>query len=185
VNRGRVEELMRELLLELGEDPRREGLLNTPERTAKSWEFLTRGYGQKLEEVVNGAVFTSGANNMVIVKDIEVYSLCEHHLLPFYGKCHVGYISRDKVIGVSKVARIAEMYSRRLQIQERLTAQIAEAIMETVNPVGVGVVMECRHMCMMMRGVEKQNSQMSTSSMLGIFQKNRATREEFLQLIKG
>ncbi len=185
MNRGRVEELMRELLLELGEDPRREGLLNTPERTAKSWEFLTRGYGQKLEEVVNGAVFTSGANNMVIVKDIEVYSLCEHHLLPFYGKCHVGYISRDKVIGVSKVARIAEMYSRRLQIQERLTAQIAEAIMETVNPVGVGVVMECRHMCMMMRGVEKQNSQMSTSSMLGIFQKNRATREEFLQLIKG
>ncbi len=185
MNRDRVEELMRELLMELGEDPGREGLLNTPERTAKSWEFLTKGYSETLEEVVNGAVFTSEANNMVIVKDIEVYSLCEHHLLPFYGKCHVGYISRDKVIGVSKVARIAEMYSRRLQIQERLTAQIARAIMDTVDPVGVGVVMECKHMCMMMRGVEKQNSLMTTSSMLGALQKNRATREEFLQLIKG
>ncbi len=185
MNRDRVEALMRELLIELGENPEREGLLNTPERTAKSWDFLTKGYGESLEEVVNGAVFTSEANNMVIVKDIEVYSLCEHHMLPFYGKCHVGYISRDKVIGVSKMARIADMYARRLQIQERLTAQIARAVMDTVDPVGVGVVMECKHMCMMMRGVEKQNSLMTTSSMLGAFQKNRATREEFLQLIKG
>jgi GTP cyclohydrolase IA len=184
MDRDKVESLMKELLIELGEDPSREGLLNTPLRTAKSWDFLTKGYGETLDEVVNGAIFTSEANNMVIVKDIEIYSLCEHHMLPFYGKCHVGYISRDKVIGVSKVARIADMFARRLQIQERLTAQIAQAVMDTVNPVGVGVVMECKHMCMMMRGVEKQNSLMTTSSMLGAMQKNRATREEFLQLIK-
>ncbi|MDC7223296.1 MAG: GTP cyclohydrolase I FolE [Spirochaetales bacterium] len=184
MNLDRVETLMKELLIELGEDPAREGLLNTPKRTAKSWEFLTKGYRESLDEVVNGAIFTSEANNMVIVKDIEVYSLCEHHMLPFYGTCHVGYISRDKVLGVSKIARIADMYARRLQIQENLTAQIARAIMDTVDPVGVGVVMECKHMCMMMRGVEKQNSLMTTSSMLGAFRKNRATREEFLQLIK-
>lgn len=183
MNKERVSELIKELLKELGEDPQREGLLKTPDRAAKSWEFLTRGYRQNLDSVINDAIFTSESNNMVIVKDIEIYSLCEHHMLPFYGKCHIGYISRGKVLGVSKLARIADMYARRLQIQERLNDQVARAVMDSLEPEGVGVVMECKHMCMMMRGVEKQNSLMTTSTVLGSFHDDEATRQEFLRLV--
>jgi GTP cyclohydrolase I len=183
MDKEKVAALISELLKELGEDPAREGLQKTPDRVAKAWEFLTRGYSQNLETLINGAVFESEANNMVIVKNIEVYSLCEHHMLPFYGKCHIGYIARGKVLGVSKLARIADMFGRRLQIQERLTQQIARAVQEAVRPEGVGVVMECRHMCMMMRGVEKQNSVMTTSSVLGSFHNDDATRAEFMRLI--
>lgn len=183
MNKDRVSELIRELLKELGENPEREGLLKTPDRTAKSWEFLTRGYHQDLETVINEAIFTSETNNMVIVKDIEIYSLCEHHLLPFYGKCHIGYISKGQVLGVSKLARIVDMYARRLQIQERLNDQVARAVMDSLQPEGVGVVMECKHMCMMMRGVEKQNSLMTTSTVLGSFHDDEATRLEFLRLV--
>jgi len=183
MNVQRVEELVRQLLVEIGEDPVREGLLRTPERVARAYEFLTRGYREKLDDVVGSAVFQAEVNNMIIARDIEVYSLCEHHMLPFYGRCHVGYIPRAKVLGVSKLARITEYYARRLQIQERLTSQIAHAIMEAVGADGVGVVMECRHLCMMMRGVEKQNSVMTTSSVLGSFHDDHATRVEFLDLI--
>ena len=180
---NRTAELIRQLLIEIGEDPDREGLQNTPERVAKAYQFLTRGYRQNLQEVIHGAVFESDSNNMVIVKDIEVYSMCEHHMLPFYGKCHIGYISNGKVIGVSKLARIADMFARRLQIQERLTNQIARAVMDELHPEGVGVIMECKHMCMMMRGVEKQNSIMTTSSVLGSFHDDAPTRDEFLKLV--
>ena len=183
MNQKRVEELVRELLIEIGEDPDREGLIKTPERYAKAMEFLTKGYSENAETIINNAVFSSEANNMIICRDIEVYSLCEHHLLPFFGRCHVGYVAKDKVLGVSKIARIVEMYARRLQIQERLTVQIAEEIKRAVDAEGVGVVMECQHLCMMMRGVEKQNSLMTTSSVLGTFRKNLATREEFLNLL--
>ncbi|MFC1452649.1 GTP cyclohydrolase I FolE [Verrucomicrobiota bacterium] len=179
----RVAELIRELLVELGEDPEREGLLKTPQRVAKALEFLTGGYRQDGGLVVNDAVFKSQANNMIIVRGIEVYSMCEHHMLPFYGQCHIGYIAKHKVIGVSKLARIAEVYARRLQIQERLTEQIAKEIQKAIDPEGVGVVMECRHLCMMMRGVEKQNSVMTTSTVLGSFHDCSATRAEFLHLI--
>ncbi len=183
MNRERVAELIRELLIEIGEDPEREGLQRTPDRAAKAWEYLSSGYSRNMEEVINGAVFESEANNMIIVRDIEVYSLCEHHMLPFYGKVHIGYIARDKVLGVSKLARIADVFARRLQIQERLTRQIAREIMDVTNAEGVGVVMEAKHLCMMMRGVEKQNSVMTTSSVLGSFHNDEATRLEFLQLI--
>lgn len=183
MNRQRVEELIRELLIEIGEDPDREGLIKTPERYAKAMEFLTKGYREDPEVIINNAVFSSEANNMIILKDIEVYSMCEHHMLPFFGRCHVGYIAKDKVLGVSKIARIVDMYARRLQIQERLTVQIAEEIKKAVDAEGVGVVMECQHLCMMMRGVEKQNSLMTTSSVLGSFRKNLSTREEFLNLL--
>jgi len=183
MNTERVRSLIRELLIEIGEDPDREGLIKTPERVAEAYKFLTRGYTQELSTVINDAVFESESNNMVIVKDIEVYSMCEHHMLPFYGKCHIGYISNGKVIGVSKLARIADMYARRLQIQERLTQQIARAVMDELKPEGVGVIMEARHMCMMMRGVEKQNSFMTTSSVLGSFHDDEATRIEFLKLV--
>lgn len=183
MNQERVAELVKELLVEVGEDPAREGLLKTPERVAKAWEFLTRGYRQNIDDVVNEAVFEAQSNNMIIVSNIEVYSLCEHHMLPFYGRCHIGYISRDKVLGVSKLARIADVYSRRLQIQERLTEQIAKAVRDAVNPEGVGVVMECKHLCMMMRGVQKQNSVMTTSTVLGSFHDCAATRAEFLNLV--
>ncbi|ORC34892.1 GTP cyclohydrolase I FolE [Marispirochaeta aestuarii] len=183
MNRERVAGLIRELLIELGEDPEREGLQRTPERAAKAWEYLSSGYSRNIDEVINGAVFESEANNMIIVRDIEVYSLCEHHMLPFYGKVHIGYIARDKVLGVSKLARIADVFARRLQIQERLTRQIAREIMDSTNAEGVGVVMEAKHLCMMMRGVEKQNSVMTTSSVLGSFHNDEATRLEFLQLI--
>jgi GTP cyclohydrolase I len=183
VDTKRVAGLVRELLLAIGEDPEREGLRRTPERVAATWEFLTRGYGQKPEDVINGAVFASEANNMIIARDIEVYSLCEHHMLPFFGSCHIGYIAKDRVLGVSKMARIVELFARRLQIQERLTAQIAHEVMDIAQAEGVGVVMECRHLCMMMRGVEKQNSVMTTSTVLGSFHDDPATRLEFLHLI--
>lgn len=183
MNETRVAELVRELLLELGENPEREGLLQTPLRVARAFAYLTSGYGKSAEEIIGKAVFASEANNMIIVRDIEVYSLCEHHMLPFYGRCHIGYIARDRVLGVSKLARIVDCLARRLQIQERLTAEIARAIKDSVNAEGVGVVMECRHLCMMMRGVEKQNSVMTTSSVLGSFHRDSATRLEFLNLI--
>jgi GTP cyclohydrolase I len=183
MNIDRVASLIKELLKEIGEDPEREGLLKTPERVAKAYEFLSGGYRTDIEKVINNAVFESEANNMILVRDIEVYSLCEHHMLPFFGRCHIGYISKDKVLGVSKLARLVDTFSRRLQIQERLTAQVARAISDAVDAEGVGVVMECQHLCMMMRGVEKQNSVMSTSSVLGSFHNDAPTRAEFLSLL--
>ena len=183
MDRRRVEHLVRELLAAIGEDPEREGLRKTPARAAEAWEFLTRGYRSGARALVGDAVFRSEANNMIIVRDIEVYSLCEHHLLPFYGRCHVGYIARTQLIGVSKIARLVDHFARRLQIQERLTAQIAREIKDAVDAEGVGVVMECRHLCMIMRGVAKQNSVMTTSSVLGSFHDDPSTREEFLHLI--
>lgn len=183
MNLERVAALVRELLVEIGEDPDREGLRRTPERVARAYEFLTSGYRQKVSDIINNAVFESHANNMIICRDIEVYSLCEHHMLPFFGKCHIGYIARKRVLGLSKLARIVDLYARRLQIQERLTAQIAREIMDNTKAEGVGVVMECRHLCMMMRGVEKQNSVMTTSSVLGSFHDDAPTRYEFMQLI--
>lgn len=174
----------REILVGLGENPEREGLLDTPKRAAKAMQYLCHGYQQSLDEIVNGALFESDNDEMVIVKDIELYSLCEHHLLPFIGKAHVAYIPTGKVLGLSKVARIVDMYARRLQIQENLTKQIADAIQQVTNAAGVAVVIEAKHMCMMMRGVEKQNSTMITSVMLGEFRSNAATRSEFLSLIK-
>lgn len=185
MNVERVEALIRELLVELGEDPNREGLVKTPQRVAKSWEFLTRGYRQDPVQVLNQAVFGATGKNMVIVRNIEVFSLCEHHLLPFFGRCQVGYIPSGKVVGVSKIARIADVFARRLQIQERLTEQIAQAVMEATGALGVGVVMEAKHLCMMMRGVEKQHSSMVTSAVLGSFRSDPKTREEFLSLIRG
>jgi len=183
MNKKRVAELIRELLVELGEDPTREALVKTPQRVAESFEFLTNGYRKTPKSVINDAIFEAHTNNMIIARDIEVYSLCEHHMLPFFGRCHIGYIAKRKVLGVSKLARIVECFSRRLQIQERLTEEIAEAVNQAVDAIGVGVVMECRHLCMMMRGVEKQNSVMTTSSVLGIFRNNENTRQEFLSLI--
>ena len=181
-NRSRVAELVRQLLVEFGEDPEREGLLRTPERVAKAFEYLTSGYRADMDALINNALFEASTNNMIICRDIEVYSLCEHHMLPFYGRCHIGYIARKKVLGLSKLARIVDYYARRLQIQERLTAQVARRVMDLTGAEGVGVVMECKHLCMMMRGVEKQNSTMNTSVMLGAF-REPSTRMEFLQLI--
>ena len=178
-----VEQLTRELLIEFGEDPDREGLKKTPARFARAMQFLTGGYSKSVPEVINQAIFKTGSTDMVIVRDIEIYSLCEHHLLPFYGRCHIGYIAHGKVLGVSKLARIMEVYARRLQIQERLTEQIATEVKNAVDAVGVGVVMECRHLCMMMRGVEKQNSEMVTSAMLGSFREDEKVRAEILSLI--
>ncbi len=178
-----MKDLFKDLLVKIGEDPEREGLKNTPHRVAESYKFLTRGYHQDIDVVLNNAYFTAEDNHMVIIKDIELYSLCEHHMLPFIGKCHIGYIPTDKVIGVSKLARVVDMFARRLQIQERLTHQIADVLMEKVGAQGVGVVIEAQHLCMMMRGVEKQNSKMITSDMQGIFRTQLATRTEFLQLI--
>ncbi|HEY9034829.1 MAG TPA: GTP cyclohydrolase I FolE [Pseudomonadales bacterium] len=169
----------------IGEDLQRPGLLDTPQRAAKAFQFLNRGYQQSVEEVVNGALFPSDCNEMVVVKNIELYSMCEHHLLPFIGKAHVAYIPTGKVLGLSKVARIVDMFARRLQIQENLTRQIADSIAEVTEAKGVGVVIEAQHMCMMMRGVEKQNSSMTTSAMLGSFRSNQATRAEFLSLVNG
>ncbi|MBI2116200.1 MAG: GTP cyclohydrolase I FolE [candidate division NC10 bacterium] len=178
-----IEQLVKDLLKELGEDPYREGLTKTPERVANAFGYLTSGYGQTVAEVLNGAVFTEPYDEMVVVKDIELYSLCEHHLLPFFGKAHIAYLPAGKIVGLSKLARLVDMFARRLQVQERLTTQIAEALQEALQPAGVAVVIEASHFCMMMRGVEKQNSQAITSCMLGAFRDSKATREEFLRLI--
>ena len=175
---------IRDIIVELGEDPEREGLIKTPERVERSLRFLTRGYHQNLEEVVNGALFEAESDDMVIVRNIEFFSMCEHHMLPFFGKCHIGYIPNKKIIGVSKVARIVDMFARRLQVQERLTKEISHALMEILDAEGVGVVMDAQHLCMQMRGVEKQNSVMTTSSMLGSFRRELATRNEFTRLIR-
>jgi GTP cyclohydrolase I len=179
-----VEQLIKDLLKELGEDPYREGLTKTPERVAKALAHLTSGYGKTVAEVLNGAIFTEPYDEMVVVKDIELYSLCEHHLLPFFGKAHIAYLPAGKIVGLSKLARLVDMFARRLQVQERLTTQIAEALHEAVQPAGVAVVIEAYHFCMMMRGVEKQNSMAITSCMLGAFRDRQETREEFFQLIK-
>ncbi|MGB9619322.1 MAG: GTP cyclohydrolase I FolE [Armatimonadota bacterium] len=183
MNHEKVKELIRELLREFGEDPEREGLKNTPERVAKSYEFLLKGYKSDVDALLKGAVFTQDTNSMIVVRDIEVYSLCEHHMLPFFGRCHIGYISKGKVLGVSKLARVVDCYARRLQMQERLTQQIARAIKDAIDAEGVGVVIEAQHLCMMMRGVEKQNSLLTTSAVLGSFHDSPATRNEFLTLI--
>jgi GTP cyclohydrolase I len=179
----RIVDLVRRLLLELGEDPKRDGLVDTPQRVAASLAYLTSGYQADVDALINEAIFTQETTSMVVVKDIELYSLCEHHMLPFYGRCHIGYIPRGKVFGISKLARLVDMFSRRLQIQERLTEQIAYAVKDSINADGVGVMIEARHLCMMMRGVEKQNSQFVTSSVLGVFRNNPATREEFMSII--
>ena len=184
IDKKRLEKITKELLEIIGEDTNREGLLKTPKRVAKSWEFLSQGYNQNLDEIVNEAIFNESAKDMVIVKDIEFYSLCEHHLIPFYGKAHVGYIPDGKIIGLSKIPRIIDFYARRLQVQERLTNQIATCIQDLLNPKGVAVIMEGRHFCMLMRGVQKQNSIASTSSMLGTFKDKSNTRNEFLKLVE-
>ena len=176
-------EIIRDLLVALGEDPGREGLQDTPERIAQTLRFLTSGYEMRVEDILNGALYPVSYDEMVMVKDIELFSLCEHHLLPFFGKCHVAYIPDQRVVGLSKIPRLVDMFSRRLQIQERLTTQIAETFMEKIRPQGVGVVIEARHLCMMMRGVEKQHSQAVTSAMLGVFREQQQTREEFLSLV--
>ena len=180
----RYRELMREQLSLLGEDPDRDGLLRTPERVEKSMRWLTRGYEMSVDEVIRGAIFDEDHHNMVIVKDIEMYSLCEHHLLPFFGKVHVAYIPNGRIVGLSKLPRVVEVFARRLQVQERLTEQVASAIMEALAPEGVGVVVEAAHLCMMMRGVEKQNSRTITSAMKGVFLDDLRTREEFLRLVR-
>ena len=179
-----VANVYRELLQSIGEDVNREGLQRTPDRAARSLEFLTQGYRQNLDQIINGAVFESNASEIILVKDIELYSLCEHHLLPFIGRAHVAYLPNGKVIGLSKVARIVDVFARRLQIQENLTTQIAESLMNCLQPSGVAVVVEAKHLCMMMRGVEKQNSVMKTSCLLGTFKDDARTRSEFLSLLK-
>ncbi|MEZ6194302.1 MAG: GTP cyclohydrolase I FolE [Planctomycetota bacterium] len=184
MNQDRIAELTRSLLEEIGEDPSREGLLKTPLRVGKAWGDLCAGYDRNLDDIVNGAIFEEDASEMVLVKDIEVYSLCEHHLLPFFGKCHVAYIPNGRVVGLSKLPRIVDMFARRLQVQERLTTQIASAVDEILQPLGVAVVMEAVHLCMMMRGVEKQNSSTVTSAMLGQFRRDSKTRSEFLGILR-
>ena len=183
-NEKKIAALVKQLLVELGEDPERDGLVKTPMRVAKSLAYLTRGYRQTPRKVLNNAIFDAGANHMIVLRNIEVYSMCEHHMLPFYGTCAVGYIARSKVLGVSKIARIVDCFARRLQIQERLTEQVAAAILDAAKAEGVGVVFRCRHLCMMMRGVEKQNSEMVTSAMLGSFREDEKVRQEFLSLAK-
>ena len=180
----KIEKITKQLLEELGENPEREGLLKTPTRVAKAWEFFSLGYNQKLDDIINQAIFKEDAKDMVIVRDIEFFSLCEHHLIPFFGKAHVGYIPDGKIIGLSKIPRVIDFYARRLQVQERLTNQIATCIQDLLNPKGVAVVMEGRHFCMLMRGVQKQNSIASTSSMLGAFKDKSTTRNEFLKLVE-
>jgi len=180
-----IADLVRKMIAQLGEDPTREGLRRTPERFEKALRYLTSGYRQDPEKILNGAMFSVTYDEMVVVKDIEVYSLCEHHLLPFFGKCHVAYIPNKKVVGLSKIARLVNMYARRLQIQERLTSQIAKTLQEQLSPQGVGVIIEARHLCMVMRGVEKQNSKAMTSAMLGAFRDRPETRAEFMELIKS
>jgi GTP cyclohydrolase I len=179
-----MEQQYKEIISSLGEDINRDGLKNTPERAAKALRFLTQGYQQSIEKIVNGALFESDSDEMIIVKDIELYSLCEHHLLPFIGKCHVAYLPQKQIIGLSKIPRIVDMYARRLQVQERLTKQIADTVATVTQASGVGVIIEAKHLCMMMRGVEKQNSVMTTSVMLGTFRQDRRTRSEFLSLVQ-
>jgi GTP cyclohydrolase I len=181
--RAKMEDLVKQMLDAIGENPKREGLLATPRRVAKAYEFLTNGYAQDVAGVLNGAIFSEKYDEMVIVKDIDFFSLCEHHMLPFFGQAHVAYIPDGKIVGLSKLPRIVDVFSRRLQVQERLTRQIAETLFEAINPLGVGVVIEARHMCMMMRGIEKQNSVATTSAMLGVFKEDVKTRQEFLTLI--
>ena len=178
-----MDEFYRKMIESIGEDPSREGLVKTPYRAARALEFMTQGYKKNVETIVNGAIFSSDNDEMVVVKNIEMYSLCEHHLLPFFGKAHVGYIPKGKIIGLSKIARIVDMYARRLQVQENLTKQIAQTLMDVTNAVGVGVVIEAQHLCMMMRGVEKQNSIMKTSCVLGSFRSAEGTRKEFLSMV--
>ncbi len=180
----KIERMVKELLVEIGEDPEREGLRRTPERIARALASLTSGYREDVKQLVHGATFQQEHNNMVLIRDIELYSLCEHHMLPFFGRCHVGYIPKNRVFGISKIARLVDMYARRLQIQERLTDQIATTIMEAIDPHGVGVVVEARHLCMMMRGVQKQNSMLMTSTVLGTFRSSHSTRTEFLALLE-
>ncbi|MFL2524184.1 MAG: GTP cyclohydrolase I FolE [Candidatus Neomarinimicrobiota bacterium] len=182
--RKKLEANTRNLLELLGEDPSREGLINTPKRVAKAWDFLTKGYSENLDELINNAIFEGESKDMVIVKNIEFYSLCEHHMIPFYGKAHIGYIPDGKIIGLSKLARITDLFSQRLQVQERLTTQIAQCLQEVLNPRGVAVVLEGKHFCMLSRGVQKQNSIATSSSMLGIFREKESTRNEFLKLIE-
>lgn len=178
-----IEKLITQLLIELGEDPNREGLKKTPRRVARMYADLTKGYTQSRKATINDAIFTQTVHNMIILKNIEMYSLCEHHLLPFFGKCHVGYIAKDKIIGISKIARIVDRFAKRMQVQERLTQEIAKELQDALKPHGVGVVIEAQHLCMMMRGVEKQNSVMVTSSVLGAFRDDQKTREEFMTII--
>jgi GTP cyclohydrolase I len=180
-----ISDLVRKMITLIGEDPEREGLRKTPERFEKAFKFLTSGYNQNVENVLNGATFSVSYDEMVIVKDIEFFSLCEHHLLPFFGKCHVAYLPNKRVIGLSKVARLVNLFARRLQIQERLTSQIAQAIEDKISPEGVGVIIEARHLCMQMRGVEKQHGKAVTSAMLGCFRHNKQTRDEFLSLARS
>ena len=180
----KLQEIIKLLLSEIGEDPTRAGLINTPERVAKAWDFFSQGYRANVEEIVNGAIFEEDCSEMVIVRDIEFFSMCEHHMIPFFGRCHVGYLPNKKIIGLSKIPRIVDAFSQRLQVQERLTSQIAETLMDILDPIGVGVVMEGRHLCMQMRGVEKQNSFATTSSMLGQFRESPETRSEFLSIIR-
>jgi len=179
----KINNLTKQLLEEIGEDPSREGLLKTPSRVSKAWSFFSRGYNQDLDKIINNAVFNEDATDMVVVRDVEFFSLCEHHLIPFFGRAHVAYLPNGKVIGLSKIPRIIDMFSRRLQVQERLTRQIAETVKEILDPIGVAVIMEGQHMCMQMRGVEKQNSLTTTSSMLGKFRESDRTRAEFLSII--
>jgi GTP cyclohydrolase IA len=184
LDNNKLQKIISELIETIGEDPKREGLLNTPKRVARAYEFLTAGYNTKIETVMNSAIFNEKYNEMVLVKNIDFYSLCEHHMLPFYGKVHVAYIPDGKIVGLSKIPRIVDVFARRLQVQERMTQQIAETLLEYLNPQGVAVVSEAYHMCMMMRGVEKQNSSATASAMLGVFREDVRTRTEFLTLIK-
>jgi GTP cyclohydrolase I len=180
----KLQEITKLLLSEIGEDPTREGLINTPERVAKAWDFFSQGYRANVQEIVNGAIFEEDCSEMVVVRDIEFFSMCEHHMIPFFGRCHVGYLPNKKIIGLSKIPRIVDAFSQRLQVQERLTNQIAETLLDILDPIGVGVIMEGRHLCMQMRGVEKQNSFATTSSMLGQFRESPETRSEFLSIIR-
>lgn len=180
-----MQKAIKEIITSLGEDLNREGLVHTPKRVEESLKFLTQGYNVNIKKLINKAIYTEAANDMIVVKDIELYSMCEHHMLPFFGKCHIGYIPDGKVIGLSKIPRIVDAFARRLQLQERLTHQIAYCLVEHLQPKGLGVVIEAKHLCMMMRGVQKQNSEMVTSSMLGLFRSRSETRMEFLSLIKG
>ena len=184
-NPEKIENAVKDILESIGENPDREGLLRTPKRVAKAWEFFTSGYEQDIKKVLNGAVFKEKYDEMVIVKDIDFFSMCEHHLLPFYGKAHIAYIPNGKIVGLSKIPRLVEVFSRRLQVQERMTQQIADTLFQTLEPDGVAVVIEARHLCMMMRGVEKQNSVATTSAMLGSFRDDERTRNEFLKLINS